>query len=106
MSLKIGTDGLAGAQALGTAETQETQRANSKSAVGPFAAPGSDDTVTISPLSAQINDALVAAEVQAANRLAALSELYSSGDYKVDALELSRALVSHALRGGPEGGST
>jgi hypothetical protein len=106
MNLKIGTDGLAGAQAPGASGALETHRANLRPAGGESAAPAGHDTVAISSLSAQIHEALTASQVEAARRLTGLAELYARGQYQVDAVKLSRALVSHALRAGPDGGES
>jgi anti-sigma28 factor (negative regulator of flagellin synthesis) len=105
MDIRIQSEGLEGANSLQTSRTQETPLAGqSERQRGLKALEGGQDSVQISSLSAQISAINQQQDVQASNRVAVLAALYAHGNYQVDARNLSRALVSHALSGGVEGG--
>jgi anti-sigma28 factor (negative regulator of flagellin synthesis) len=105
MDIRIQGESLEGANALQTSRTEETPLAGqSQGQRGLKALEGGQDSVHISSLSAQISAINQQQDVQASNRVAALAALYAHGTYHVDARNLSRALVSHALSGSIEGG--
>ena len=107
MDIRIQSEGLEGANALQTSRTEGTPLAGqSEGQRGLKALEGGQDSVHISSLSAQISAINQQQDVQASNRVAALAALYAHGNYRVDARNLSRALVSHALSGVIEGGQT
>ena len=107
MDIRIQGESLEGANALQTSRTEETPRAGqSEGQRGLQALEGGQDSVHLSSLSAQISAINQQQDVQASNRVAALAALYAHGNYRVDARNLSRALVSHALSGVIEGGQT
>ena len=104
MDIRIQSESLEGANAPQTSRAQETQQAGqSERQSGLKAFEGGQDSVQISSLSAQISAVNQQQDVQESDRVAALAALYAQGNYRVDAHNLSRALVSHAL-GGVEGG--
>jgi anti-sigma28 factor (negative regulator of flagellin synthesis) len=105
MDIKVQGESLEGANALQTSRPQETPLAGqSEGQRGLKASDGGQDSVQISDLSTQISAVNRQQDVQASNRVAALAALYAHGNYHVDAGNLSRALVSHALSGVVEGG--
>jgi len=105
MDIRIQSESLEGASALQTSRAQETAlAAQSERHSGVKALEGGQDSVQISSLSAQISAINQQQDVEAANRVAAMAALYAQGNYQVDARNLSRALVSHALSGAAEGG--
>ena len=104
MDIRIQGESLEGANALQTSRTGETPLAGqSEGQRGLKALEGGQDSVQISDLSTQISAVNQQQDVQASNRVAALAALYAQGNYHVDARNLSRALVSHALSGVIEG---
>ena len=105
MDIRIQGESLEGANALQTSRTGETPLAGqSEGQRGLKALEGGQDSVQISDLSTQISAVNQQLDVQTSNRVAALAALYAHGNYQVDASNLSRALVSHALSGAAEGG--
>jgi len=105
MDIRIQSESLEGANALQTSRTGETAPAGqSERKSGLQALAGGQDSVQISGLSEQISAINQQQDVQAANRVAALTALYAQGNYRVDSSSLSRALVSDALSGVDEGG--
>ena len=105
MDIRIQGESLEGANALQTSRTGETPLAGqSEGQRGLKALEGGQDSVQISDLSTQISAVNQQQDVQTSNRVAALAALYAQGNYHVDARNLSRALVSHALSGVIEGG--
>jgi len=107
MDIRIQSNSLEGANALQTSRAQETPQAGqSERQSGLKALEGGQDSVQISSLSGQISAINHEQNVQAADRVAALTALYAQGNYQVDARNLSRALVSDALSGVGEGGQS
>jgi anti-sigma28 factor (negative regulator of flagellin synthesis) len=105
MDIRIQGESLEGANGLQTSRTGETPLAGqSEHQSGLKALAGGQDSVQISSLSAQISAIGQQQDVESSNRVAALAALYAHGNYQVDASNLSRALVSHALSGAAEGG--
>ena len=105
MDIRIQSESLEGANALQTSRTQETAAAGqSGRQSGVKALEGGQDSVQISSLSTQISAINQQEDAQASNRVATLAALYAQGNYKVDARNLSRALVSNSLSGVAEGG--
>ena len=97
-----GTAGPAASQAVpvdGAAQPGSTTRASSISGSGA-------DQVEISSLSGNIAASVAGLAGRQAARVSQLAAQYAKGDYHVNALQLSRALVSGALAGGSveEGG--
>jgi anti-sigma28 factor (negative regulator of flagellin synthesis) len=97
MSIQIHNDGLAGAGASGTGRAQELSRATTG---GGHPASGSggvgEDQVSISAISSSISS-------QGSDRAARVQQLaaaYQGGHYQVNATEVSRAMVNHALQAG------
>jgi anti-sigma28 factor (negative regulator of flagellin synthesis) len=100
MDIRIQSESLEGANAQQTSRTQETSLAGqSERKSGLKALASGQDSIQISSLSEQISAINQQQDVEASNRVAALAALYAHGNYQVDARNLSRALVSHALSG-------
>jgi len=100
MSIQIYNDGLAGAGASELSRAQEVSRATTggKSSTAPAAS--GEDQVQISSLSST----LAAHESTHAARVQQLAALYQSGNYQVNSMEVSKAMVNRALKaGGAEG---
>jgi anti-sigma28 factor (negative regulator of flagellin synthesis) len=105
MDIRIHGESLEGANALETSRAQEAPQAGQSDPLRGFKPlEGGQDSVQLSSLSARISEINQQQDVEASNRVAALAALYARGNYKVDAGDLSRALVSHALSGVADGG--
>ena len=101
MSIQIYNDGLAGAGASEAARTQELGHATSGSKAITPAGSGAEDQVQIS----SVSSALTAQGSERAAQVQALAAVYQSGHYQVNSMDVSRAIVNHALQaGGVEGG--
>ena len=104
MSVRIYNDGLAGAAA---SEAKRAEELSRTSGAGQTRAPGSlgsgEDQVSISSLSENLTTTNGVLDAQRVNRVQHLAALYQSGNYKVDAQQVSRAIVDDALRSGPAG---
>ncbi|HUB77895.1 MAG TPA: flagellar biosynthesis anti-sigma factor FlgM [Bryobacteraceae bacterium] len=96
MSIQIYNDGLAGAGASEAARTQELSHATPAGKPASGAAAGAEDQVQISSLSSTITSQ---ASDRAA-RVAQLASVYQTGQYQVNSVEVSRAMVNHALQSG------
>jgi len=100
MSIQIYNDGLAGAAASGTGRTQELSHPATGGKPSSGASSSGEDQVQISSLSSS----LAANESQRAARVQQLAALYQGGQYEVNSMDVSRALVNHAIQaGGVEG---
>jgi anti-sigma28 factor (negative regulator of flagellin synthesis) len=100
MSIQIYNDGLAGAG--GASETSRTQELSRPATGGsaPSGAAAGEDQVQISSLSSNLS----AQGSQRAARVQELAAAYQSGQYQVNSLEVSKALVNQAIKaGGVEG---
>jgi anti-sigma28 factor (negative regulator of flagellin synthesis) len=97
MSIQIYNDGLAGAGASEAARTQELSRATSgaRPASGASSSSG-EDQVQISSLSST----LTAQGSEHAAKVAQLAAAYQSGRYEANPVDVSRAIVNHALQSG------
>jgi len=93
MSIQIYNDGLAGAGASEAARTQELSHTAAGGRPGSGVAEGAEDQVQISSLSST----LTAQGSERAARVAQLAAAYQSGQYSVNSVEVSRAIVNHAL---------
>jgi len=102
MDIRVQHNQLPGTTAPQTSRPEETAPSHK---TGPAPGPGvggpAEDRVDISSLSENIAAASSAQEAQQAQRVTHLAALYGSGRYHVDALEVSRSLVSQALVTGP-----
>lgn len=96
MSIQIYNDGLAGAGASQAARTQELSHAATGGQPASGAATGAEDQVQISSLSSS----LTSQASDRAARVAQLAAAYQSGQYQVNSVEVSRAMVNHALQAG------
>jgi hypothetical protein len=101
MSIRIYNDGLAGTAASETSRAQElTRAAGAGKPTGGTGVTG-EDQVQISSLS----EALNAQATQRAAHIQNLAAVYQSGNYQVNSVDVSRALVNHALAAGTTEGS-
>jgi anti-sigma28 factor (negative regulator of flagellin synthesis) len=96
MSIQIYNDGLAGAAASGTGRTQELSSPAPAAKPSSGTGAGGEDTVQISSLSTAVSSQ----GSDRAARVQALAAAYQSGQYEVNAMHVSRALVNHALQPG------
>lgn len=101
MSVRIYTDGLAGASLPGAGRTDELSRAPGTGRTGAGPVGAGEDRVEISALSENIASTGTLVDAQRADRVSHLAALYQSGRYEVDPSKVSHAMVSSALRGGP-----
>jgi len=101
MSISIRNDGLA-----------EASQATRAAQVAPSGRPGqttqglnstASDRIDISSLAERVGFADRAQAAQQTERVSKLTALYQSGGYRVDSLNLSRAMVSSALNAGSMG---
>lgn len=100
MSIQIYNDGLAGSAAAGTGRTQELSQAATGSKPASGSTSSGEDQVEISSLSSTLS----AQGSQRAARVQELAAAYQSGRYEVNSMDVSKAMVSHALQsGGVEG---
>lgn len=99
MSIQIYNDGLAGAGAgSGSSEVSRAQDV-SRSTPGsqkPASGGGGEDSVQISSLSSTLS----AQSSDRAARVAQLAAAYQSGNYQVNSMDLSKAMVNNALQSG------
>jgi anti-sigma28 factor (negative regulator of flagellin synthesis) len=100
MSIQIYNDGLAGAGASETSRAQELSRTTTGGAPSSGSTAGGEDQVQISSVSSSLS----AQGSERAARVQELAAAYQSGQYHVNSLDLSKALVDNALKtGGVEG---
>ena len=100
MRIRLQNDGVAGASTPAASQTNLTQ---SGSAITPPSGISSSpaDQVEISSLSESVANASSALDAQQAERVSQLAAIYAKGQYQVDSVQLSHALVSHALASEP-----
>jgi hypothetical protein len=103
MSIRIQNDGIAAASTAPLAPTENAGKPDSSSQSGSVSAGGAD-LVDISSLSGNIAASVSALADQQAARVSQLAALYAKGDYQVNSAQLSHALVSAAIGGGPVDG--
>jgi hypothetical protein len=104
MNMKIPSESLSGTNALEISRAQGSApngrrvggQESGTMAHGP-------DSVTVSSLASRIAEASTADDSRASSRVSQLAAQYARGDYRPDAVSLSRAIVSRALSDG--GGS-
>jgi anti-sigma28 factor (negative regulator of flagellin synthesis) len=96
MSIQIYNDGLSGAAASGTGRTSELSHTTAGSKPSSGTGAGGEDQVHISSLSSS----LAVHGSQRAARVAQLAAAYQSGNYQVNSMDVSKAMVNHALQGG------
>ena len=102
--MKIQSEALSGANALETSRAQDSKLDGSRRGSPEFGTVGHDtDSIGVSSLASRIARASEADETRLSQRVSQLAELYAGGEYRTDAVSLSRALVSRALIDG--GGS-
>jgi anti-sigma28 factor (negative regulator of flagellin synthesis) len=99
MSIRIQNDGIAGAATSQALPAENAGKAGSSTQAG-AAAIGGADQVDISSLSGNISASSSALAAQSADKVSQLAALYSKGEYQVDSMQLSRALVSSAIDSG------
>jgi anti-sigma28 factor (negative regulator of flagellin synthesis) len=61
-----------------------------------------DDLVEVSPLAEQVASASADADASQARKVDQLAAVYRSGEYRADAVEVSRALIRDAISRGAE----
>jgi anti-sigma28 factor (negative regulator of flagellin synthesis) len=100
MSMRIHNDGIAASAASQAAAAETAAQPGLSKQAGSVANSGADQ-VDISSLSGNIAASAAALTGQQAARVSQLAALYAKGEYRVDSVQLSRALVSTALASGP-----
>jgi anti-sigma28 factor (negative regulator of flagellin synthesis) len=102
MSIIIQNDSLVGGAAPGVGRADEISRPASSpgESTGSYGSRGAD-RVDLSSLSQSVAAASTAQEAEQAGRISHLTALYRSGQYSIDSVLVSRAMVSHTLGDGP-----
>ena len=104
MDMRIQGESLEGALAPQTSRTQETPPAGqSEGQRVPKAVESGRDSVEISGFSERLSAANQQEDARESDRVSTLAAVYARGQYRVDAGNLSHALVSHALGGAVPG---
>jgi hypothetical protein len=96
--MRIHNDGIAGPAASQSTPAESAAQPGS-STLSASVANGGTDQVDISSLSGNVAASAGALASQQAARVSQLAALYSRGEYRVDSMEVSRALVSAAISG-------
>jgi anti-sigma28 factor (negative regulator of flagellin synthesis) len=99
MSMRIYNDGIAALAASQAAAAESAAQPGSSPQAGLVADSGADQ-IDISSLSGNVAASAAALAGQQAARVSQLAALYAKGEYQVDSLQLSRALVSEAIASG------
>jgi hypothetical protein len=105
MSMRIYNDGIGGASAFQPASGETGVQTGSTTRAGSTRYSGADQ-VEISSLSGNVAAATAALASQQAARVSRLAALYGRGEYQVNSMQLSRALVSNALSNSSVDGDT
>jgi anti-sigma28 factor (negative regulator of flagellin synthesis) len=100
MSIQIYNDGLSGAATSGTGRTSELSHTTTANKPSSGTGSGGEDQVQISSLSSSLS----AHSSQRAARVAQLAAAYQSGNYQVNSMDVSKAMINHALQPGGGGG--
>ncbi len=101
--MKIQNDGIQGSNPIETGRTQNTQPARAANRLAGQKVAGTEgDSVEISGISAHLAETNSADGQQRAARVSQLAALYARGEYRTNAADLSKAIVSHAI-GAAEG---
>lgn len=100
--MRIYNDGIAASAAAQAALAESAVQPGASPQTGSVANSGSDQ-VDISSLSGNVAASVAALAGQQAARVSQLAALYAKGEYPVDSLQLSRAMVSEAIAGGSLG---
>ena len=99
MRIRLQNDGVAGPSPSAPGQTNLTHSGSSSMPASGLNT-GAADQVEISSLSESISGASKALGSQQADRVSHLAAVYAQGQYQVDSVQLSRALVSSALASG------
>jgi hypothetical protein len=100
MSMRIHNDGIAAAAAPPPAPAENVAQLGSSTLVAPIANTGGDQ-VDISSFSGSVASSVGALAEQQATRVSHLAALYARGEYQLDSMQTSRALLSGAIASGP-----
>ena len=98
--MRIHNEVIAAAQPPPPAPAENVARAGSSTLAGSIASSGGDE-VEISSFSGNVATSVGALGEQQAARVSQLAALYARGDYQVDSMQVSRALISGAIASGP-----
>ncbi len=96
MSMRIHNDALAAAAAPPPAPVENVAQLGSSTLIAPVANNG-DDQIDISSLSGNVASSVGALADQQSARVSHLASLYARGEYQVDSMQISRALLSGAI---------
>jgi len=100
MSMRIHNEGIAAAAAPPPPPVENVAQQGSSTLAAPIANSGGDQ-IEISSLSGNVASTVGALAEQQAARVSHLAALYARGDYQVDSMQTSRALLAGALASGP-----
>ena len=100
MSMRIHNDGIAAAAASQAAPAENAAQPGSSTLSVPVATSGGDQ-VDISSLSGNVASSVGALAEQQSAHVSQLAALYAKGEYQVDSMQTSRALLSGAIASGP-----
>jgi anti-sigma28 factor (negative regulator of flagellin synthesis) len=102
--MKIYDRDLTGAGAAESGRSAETQKLGRESELAGRRSGGRDggDRVEFSDNLERLSRAMSSYGATQTNRVEELSALYQSGQYRIDAAAVGKALVDHALAAGPE----
>jgi hypothetical protein len=96
--MKIQSEALSGANAADNSRVQDSTLDGRRKGFPELGAVGhGPDSISVSSLASKIAQASGADETRTADRVSRLAALYGRGDYRPDAVSLSRAMVSQAL---------
>jgi len=103
--MRIYNDGVTGTSAFPPASAETAVQAGSTTQAGSTRYSGADQ-VEISSLSGNIAAATAALASKQAARVGQLAAIYGKGEYQVNSVRVSQALVSHALSNSSVDGDT
>jgi anti-sigma28 factor (negative regulator of flagellin synthesis) len=100
--MRIQNDGIAGPSASGPAAAESVAQSGASTRAGSAGSSSGADQVEISSLSGNVAAAAATLASTQADRVSQLAALYAKGEYRVDSMQLSRALISSAISSGSE----
>src|SRR6185295_19112476 len=98
MDMKIQSEALSGANALEASRAQDAKLDGRRMGSPELGTVGHGiDSIAVSSLASRIAQASEAAETSVSERVSELAKLYARGEYRPDAVSLSRAMVERVL---------
>jgi anti-sigma28 factor (negative regulator of flagellin synthesis) len=105
MSIRIDNDRLTGATAAQAGKTDQARSTSAKSSFAGAAQGTGKDSVEISSMAESLMNAGAVQDANRAGRVSQLAAMYASGSYQPNSLNVSRAIVEHAVNAPSEGGA-